>query len=181
MEKIRSFISFDIPMMPAVEDARVRLRGIPGVSVPKEVHLTLRFLGDVEAKKIEELSSGMRSLERYRSFSVSLKGLGAFPNNKDPRVIWIGAEPGAPFYDILSDLDGILSGSSVDYDKKPFKAHVTVGRVKRPSAGLTALLNECRDMEAGSFECRQIFLMSSLLTSGGAEHSVIDTFRLADG
>lgn len=178
MEKIRSFVSINIPETPEVLRIRERLRGIGGVGVPKDVHLTLRFLGDVDAGKIETLSAHMASLEEYRPFSVSLKGAGAFPDVKDPRVVWIGAELGDPFRSILSDLDRMLNASSVEYDRKPFKAHVTVGRVRTPSKDLTDLLDEEKNASAGSFLCSEIFLMGSTLTSGGAVHSVIDEFRL---
>jgi len=179
METIRSFVSIGIPEMPAVRDAQEKLRGIPGVSVPKEAHLTLRFLGDVEKKKIAELSERMRPLEAYGPFGVSVKGLGAFPNNRDPRVVWIGAELGEPFPGILSDLDKMLDSLSIRYDKKPFKAHVTVGRVRTPSRPLTEFLDKGRGTEAGMFVCSEIFLMSSELTPKGAIHSVIGAFRLS--
>ena len=178
MEKVRSFISFNIPATPAILNAQEKLKGIRGVSVPKDVHLTLRFLGDVETKKIGKLSERMRSLEKYRSFNVSMKGLGAFPNNRDPRVVWIGAELGEPFYEILSELDEILNTSSISYDKKPFKAHVTIGRVRTSSEDLTNFLNEERAAEMGSFLCSEIFLMGSELTPKGAVHSVIGSFSL---
>ena len=179
MENVRSFISFNIPATPAVLNAREKLRGVRGVSVPKDVHLTLRFLGDVDTKTIGKLSERMRSLEEYRSFNVTMKGLGVFPNVKDPRVVWIGAEIGEPFYELLSELDEMLNASSISYDKKPFKAHVTVGRVRTPSKDLTDLLNEEKATEMGSFVCSEIFLMGSELTPNGAVHSVIGSFCLA--
>jgi 2'-5' RNA ligase len=178
METVRSFVSMNVPSTPAVHDVRERLKGIGGISVPDEVHMTLRFLGDVDKEKIEELSERMRSLERYSCFNVSMKGLGAFPDVRNPRVVWIGADLGPPFHKILSELDGILDRTSVEYDKKPFKAHVTVGRVRGPSGPLTGLLREHRDLDAGSFICSEILLMSSLLTPYGAKHSVIGAFRL---
>ena len=180
METIRSFVSIAIPETPQVRDALVKLRGIQGVGVSKEVHLTLRFLGDVETKKIKELSAKMKALEEYRSFSVDVKGMGAFPNIREPRVVWIGADLGSPFSEILSSLDKMLDDASIDYDRKPFKAHVTLGRVKSPSAKLTSILTEYRDLDAGSFQCDRISLMSSQLTPGGAKHSSIASFKLAD-
>jgi 2'-5' RNA ligase len=164
--------------MPAVRKAQEMLREAGGVSVPAEVHLTLRFLGDVETKKIKELSARMGALEKYPPFSVSMKGLGAFPNIRDPRVVWIGAELGDPFRSILSDLDGMLGASSIGYDKKPFRAHITIGRVRASSNRLTDLLAEEKDTEAGSFICSEIFLMSSTLTPKGAIHSVMGSFCL---
>ena len=181
METVRSFVSIGIPEMPAIADTQEKLRGIPGVGVPKEAHLTLRFLGDVDEKKIKELSARMRSLESCKTFGVSVKGLGAFPNNRDPRVVWIGAELGDPFPSILSDLDRMLDSLSIQYDRKPFKAHVTVGRVKTTSKPLTEFLDKGRGLEAGTFVCSEIFLMGSELTPRGAVHSVIDTFRLNGG
>lgn len=180
MEKIRSFISIDIPKAPAVKTVQKSLRDIGGINVPEDVHLTLRFMDEVEAKKLKELSECMRALEKYQCFNVSMKGLGAFPNIKDPRIIWIGAELGEPFKDILSELDGILEASSIFYDNKPFKAHVTVGRVKTASKELTAFLNKEKSTEIESFTCSKIFLMGSKLTSNGPVHSVIDTFRLSN-
>ena len=181
MEIIRSFISFNIPATPAVRSIQNMLREAGGVSVPEDVHLTLRFLGDVEMKKIGKLSERMRSLEKYRSFNVSMSGLGAFPNIRDPRVVWIGTELGEPFYNILSDLNGMLDASSIQYDKKPFKAHVTVGRVRATSDSLTDLLKKEKSLDVGSFLCSEIHLMRSELTPKGAIHSAIESFRLADG
>ena len=140
--------------------------------------MTLRFMGDVDAKKIERLTEQMVSLEKYPSFDVSMRGLGAFPNIRDPHVVWIGAELGTPFYYILSEIDGILDSVSIGYDRKPFRPHVTIGRVKRRSEHLPEILNEYRGRDMGSFRCKEIFLMSSVLTSAGAKHSAIRTFYL---
>ena len=178
METVRSFISIKIPLTPSVRKVQGKLREIKGVNVSDDVHLTLRFLDEVELRKIKELSECMRSLEKYHSFKVSVKGLGAFPNVKDPRIIWIGADMGEPFYDILSELDIMLDASSIYYDKKPFKAHVTMGRVKSPSVELGDLLSEEKNLDAGSFVCSEISLMGSKLTSRGAVHSAISSFKL---
>ena len=179
METTRSFISIRIPMNPAVKRAQERLRNIGGVSVPNEVHLTLRFLDNVENRKLERLSESMAALEKHPQFNVSVRGLGAFPNTRNPRVIWIGAALGDTFSELLSDLDNILDFSSVAYDKKPFKAHVTVGRVKDNHEGLTAFLDEEMNLDAGTFICTEILLMGSKLTPNGAVHSIIKSFRLA--
>jgi len=178
METIRTFISMAIPEMPAIIDAKETLTAVSGIAVPKDIHMTLRFLGDVDVKKIKKLSEEMRSIEKYSSFDVSMKGLGAFPNVKEPRIVWIGAEVGTPFCDILSEIDGMLDSLSIDYDRKPFKPHVTVGRVKRRSESLTDVLNKHRSQDMGSFRCSEILLMSSVLTQNGARHSVVGTFRL---
>ncbi|MCL1979069.1 MAG: RNA 2',3'-cyclic phosphodiesterase [Methanomassiliicoccaceae archaeon] len=179
-ENTRLFVSMGISKLPAVRDILERLGEIEGISVPRNIHMTLRFLGDVEKEKIKELESRMISLEKYRSFKVSLKGMGVFPNANNPHIIWIGAEIEDPFTDILSDLDRMLEASSINYDKKPFKAHVTVGRIRTPSVEFANLLAEKQELEAGYFICREIFLMSSKLTPRGAVHSVVNSFHLAD-
>ncbi|MCL2295525.1 MAG: hypothetical protein FWC29_00370, partial [Methanomassiliicoccaceae archaeon] len=74
METTRSFISIRIPMNPAVKRAQERLRNIGGVSVPNEVHLTLRFLDNVENRKLERLSESMAALEKHPQFNVSVRG-----------------------------------------------------------------------------------------------------------
>jgi 2'-5' RNA ligase len=178
MEMIRSFVSISIPKMPVVGDTLEKLRGIRGVSVSKEAHITLRFLGDVETKNLKELSARMESLEAYPPFKISVREMGAFPNTKDPRVIWMGAEPGGPFRNILSDLDKMLDDSSIDFDKKPFKAHITIGRVKESSKDLVEFLKKEQNVDAGSFICSEILLMKSVITQTGAKHSVMAAFRL---
>ena len=181
METVRAFISIKIPEMPNIREVLERLRAVPGTSVPADVHMTLRFLGDVETNKIKRLSERMGSLEEYPSFDVSTSGSGAFPNTRDPRIVWIGAGLGTPFYDILSDIDRMLGSLSIGFDRKPFRPHVTVSRVKRRSEHLTDILNEYRCQDIGSFRCGEILLMSSVLTPSGAEHAVIGTFPLSDG
>ena len=178
METIRSFISFNIPSSPSVREPLEKLRNIRGVSVPKDIHLTLRFLGDVPEKKLKELSAKMRTLENYSSFTVSMNGIGAFPKNTDPRVVWIGADIGSPFNDILKDIDKMLDSLAIEYDKKPFKAHITIGRVREPSKELTQFIIDRKDQEYGSFTVEEIFLMKSVLTPKGAEHTIIDTIKL---
>ena len=180
MDKTRFFISMGIPATPQIKEAQRKLREIPGISVPGEVHLTLRFIGEADDKKINSLKKRMQSLEDFPSFKVSMKGMGAFPNIKEPRVVWIGADMGDPFYKILSSLEKMLDDSSLDYDDKPFKAHVTLGRVKSPSSKLTSLITENRDLEAGSFVCNNICLMGSELRPTGAVHSLIASYVLKD-
>jgi len=180
MDKTRWFISIGIPVTPQIKEAQKKLREIPGISVPEEVHLTLRFIGEADGKKIDLLKKKMLALEDFRSFRVSMKGMGAFPNIKEPRVVWIGADMGDPFYKILSSLEKMLDDSSLDYDNKPFKAHVTLGRVKTPSSKLTSLITENRDLEAGSFDCHGICLMGSELRPTGAVHSLVASYGLKD-
>ncbi|MCL1984104.1 MAG: RNA 2',3'-cyclic phosphodiesterase [Methanomassiliicoccaceae archaeon] len=180
MEQIRAFISIAVPDTPILAEIREKLRRTSAVNVPDKVHMTLRFLGDVSEKKIKELSERMKDLEDHSSFGVSLKGIGAFPNSEGPRVIWIGAELGGPFFAIFRDIEKMLNDLSVEYDKKRFKAHVTLGRVRKRSDLIADIIEGYKDADAGSFRCSEIHLMGSVLTPEGAEHTIIRTAHLAD-
>ena len=180
MEQIRAFISVAIPDTATVADIKKRLRGTHAVNVPDKIHLTLRFLGDVPEKKIKELSKLMKNLESYPSFDISLKGAGAFPNAREPRVVWIGAEIGEPFLSIFRDIEKMLNDLSIEYDGRKFKPHVTLGRVRRRSDEIADIIDRFKDADAGSFRCSEVFLMGSVLRPEGAEHTVIETIHLTD-
>ena len=179
MELVRAFISAAIPDTPAIAEIKEELRKTSAVNVPDKMHLTLRFLGDVPENKIKELSDRLKKLEEHPPFDVLLRGTGAFPNVREPKVVWIGAEPGEPFLQILHEAEKILNDLSIGFDKRKFRAHVTIGRVRRRSDDIAQILDRFRDADAGSFRCSEIYLMGSVLTPEGAKHTVMGTIRFA--
>lgn len=179
MEKIRAFISITVPEFPVMGNLKKELRRIPSVTVSNESHLTLQFLGDVDIKKIKDLSEKMNLLIGCDPFIIDLNGVGAFPDDKRPRVVWAGSSPLEMLGSLVNRIRDILDSLSIEYDDRKFKAHITLARIKDNSAEVMSFIERNKNINIGSFECSEICLMKSVLTPKGAVHSVIASIGLS--
>jgi 2'-5' RNA ligase len=181
MESIRAFIAIELPAEVKASLARVQdeLRRREPAAIkwvaPDSVHLTLKFLGNVDAAKIEPIAAAMsRAVEGIGAFEVSLGTPGAFPNLRAPRVICIrlGGDT-----DSLSALQRGIERSVAPLgfppEKRPFSPHLTLGRVRdTASANDRRFLGETvssLDVETSlSFNVETVSLMRSTLTPARA-------------
>ena len=181
--RIRAFIAVDIPdgikerMAKAAKD--IESEGIRAVAA-EQMHVTLLFLGYLDAKQVEAVKYTMSELD-MKEFGVSLHGVGTFTIRR-PRVVFAnilyGAdELGAMYETISSKLPTMLK-----LEKEEFTPHVTVLRLKRFDRITTErardFIDRYKDTDFGNFECREVKLKQSMLTSGGAVHSDIYVKRL---
>ena len=99
---------------------------------PENIHLTLKFLGDIDEKKAEKIKNILKNLAGDRqTFDMAISELGAFPKLRFPRVIWIGIKEGADdALKITSILDDKLVSIGFAKEKRGFSAHITIGRVR---------------------------------------------------
>jgi 2'-5' RNA ligase len=147
---------------------------------PQNLHLTLQFLGEVDAPLARIVVERLTPPFALPTFDVALAGLGAFPPSGPPRVIWLGVTKGADaLAAVYREVDHRLEGLGFARDDRPFRAHLTLGRVKAP------LSPRFRDTLAGvrttsGTHCRadHIALFESLLSRNGSTYSVIATARL---
>ena len=105
---------------------------------PVALHVTIRFLGEVEPADAERLQEVLAPAIPLAPFEIEWRGIGTFPNNKHPRALWIGVVNGAaPLAQLEAEVSRrIAGGSTADLDDRPFLAHLTVGRVKMAGAGV---------------------------------------------
>ena len=96
------------------------------------IHLTLKFLGEIDDKKCEKVKSALDEIAKSaKSFEISLKDIGAFPKIDFPRVIWVGLDKGAKeSTELALKIDKALSKLGLDKETRPFAAHLTLGRVR---------------------------------------------------
>jgi 2'-5' RNA ligase len=147
MATIRAFIALDLPETAKAELDRVsrELAGdLPRGAVrwvrPEQMHLTLHFLGDAPVDRLPAIQTAMdQAASRQEAFDLILGRLGCFPNPKRPRVIWVGlvTKEGSDSRDLLAlkaALDAGLAPLGWLPEDKPFRAHLTLGRVKDESA-----------------------------------------------
>lgn len=189
-ESIRSFIA--VPIAPelagsvgAVQES-LRAAG-PEVKWvdPGCFHLTLKFLGDVQRERLEALWPSVEGLlDGLAQFRLRLHGVGAFPHPSRPRVIWVAAAEGAAELKALAAAVEKACGlHGFAEEERPFRAHLTVGRVRRPApnARLEAAIVEMRDREVGAMEAERVLLMKSDLKPGGPVYHILNETLLTKG
>ena len=147
----------------------------------ENLHLTLKFLGDVEEAQVVAIRSALReALAGTAGFGVTARGLGVFPNARRPRVLWIGLA--APeLAQVAGRVDRALEPLGVERAATRFRPHATIGRWRRPEPGAVRLgeeLTRWRDREFGEFRMDAVTLFRSTLRPAGATYSPLEVFRL---
>jgi 2'-5' RNA ligase len=127
---MRLFIAIDLPeeAKESIEKIKAELKGLKGVKpVSQEnIHLTLKFLGEVSDNKAEEVAKALEQV-KFKPFKISISKMGVFPNENRIQVLWIDAEPAEPLFDLKKRIDDALPRFKDDH---PFKSHITFARIK---------------------------------------------------
>ena len=183
---IRTFIAVDIPdeireRIAAFQDGLKQYRADVKWVRPASIHLTLKFLGDVEEKWIEEVANAVQKATRgTEPFSVSVCGTGTFPNDRRPRVLWIGVEQGVEKLKTLAlKIDETLSELGFEKEKRAYSAHLTLGRVRSPNRiASTVESMHTLGFDGGTFDVGEIFVMKSDLKPTGAVYTALKRIKL---
>lgn len=182
----RLFTAVDIPDAIAEElaDLQNEIRGQlqAGMRVSwvpaSDIHLTLKFLGSVEADIVDKLGDLMRDVATTETpFQMQVRNVGAFPAPNNPRILWVGADPESGT--VLKRLHDRLEQRfhhdyDIDFDEHSFKPHFTLGRVKSSRApNLVEIKPNLPDGPFGTCKVKQISMYESELTHEGAEYTEI--------
>ncbi len=186
MTTIRTFISFSPPepirqeMVTLQSKLKASDADVKWESTDK-FHATITFLGDVNEDILPVILDNISKItEKHQTFDVIYEKLGVFPNKHHPKVIWIGCTLETDTLPLLKyDLDSMLSRFGIELEKRPFRPHVTLGRIKSEKnlAYLTPMLEKL------TFEPRKaridgIHVMKSVLHPQGAAYSILTTNHL---
>jgi len=137
METLRAFIALDMP--PEIKAALANyaqplksLRGRVSWVKSENLHLTLKFLGDIPVNRVDEIAAALQEIAAtVTTFSATISGSGAFPNDEHPRVLWVGLnEDGGTLQNLVRALEARLQRLGFAPEKKRFTPHLTIGRVK---------------------------------------------------
>lgn len=181
---IRSFIAFDVndesvrKRMADMQSLLVGTRANLKLVKPQNIHVTLRFLGNITPNMVERIFEEMNRVQ-FKPFDVKISGLGAFPHLRYPRVVWTGITEGADqLRDVFSQLEPRLRNLGFAPDTKGFSPHLTIARVKggRNKAELVEFINENADCEFGTIKADCLKLKRSDLTPRGPIYSVLKEF-----
>ncbi|MEM2175107.1 MAG: RNA 2',3'-cyclic phosphodiesterase [Candidatus Micrarchaeia archaeon] len=164
---MRCFIAIDIP-----EDLKEKINEFQSdlekmfknkiKFVEKEnLHITLKFLGEINEKELEKLKRILESI-KFSPFKVRLKEIGFFPDEKFIRVIWIGGFSDGKLEEISKIINEKLKKENFYFDER-FSPHLTIGRVKE-KIDITKIN---REIDFGEFTVKEIKLKKSTLTQEG--------------
>jgi 2'-5' RNA ligase len=150
---------------------------------PEAWHLTLAFLGEWPESRLPALGAALRTaVAAHRSFVVEPGRVGAFPGLQRPRVLFLHLDGGDPLRDLARDVAAAVDAAWPDgpQDRKPFRPHLTLARIKRPLAGAEATLLRALDLGSwDSFAVDTVHLVASELRPQGARYTVLETLDLA--
>lgn len=183
-EMLRSFIAFDIEndlVLKRMTKAQAFLTK-SGADLklvePKNIHVTLRFLGDVASNTVDKILEEMKAVQ-FIPFNVKIQGVGAFPTSRHARVVWAGISEGAnELRSISSQLEPRLLRLGFSPDSKGFSPHLTIARVRtgRNKAELSSIIEENSDFEFGTIKAECLRLKRSVLTPKGPIYSTLGEF-----
>ena len=176
---MRTFIAIEIPSeiksaLAALQDELRRAGADVSWTKPENIHLTLKFLGEVDEMRIGEVEKVcVRAAAEFQPLTLSLKETGVFPNARQPRVLWAGLSGEIEkAVEMRGLLDEGLALIGFDREEKDFRPHLTIGRVKsnRKTRELLALAGAHQVPEL-SFVVTEIVLMKSELHPAGARYT----------
>jgi RNA 2',3'-cyclic 3'-phosphodiesterase len=144
---------------------------------PKNIHLTIRFLGDVAPAKVGELSVALRAVVRgHEQFDVAIDRLGAFPSLGKARVIWFGVGEGEEAVrGLAADVEEAVSSLGLPSEDRPFSPHVTIARTRGRQVELEAGV----PVDVFRFRASRLELVESTLSSRGATYASVASYPLA--
>lgn len=183
-EQIRCFVAIEIPeaIRTLLTSAQGELRrDIRGASWVKSgnIHLTLKFLGDVAPSQIGVIKNAVEQVVDTRPpFSMEIGGIGAFPNLTRPRIIWAGVKTGADeVAAIAKEIDIELSRHGYERDEKAFRPHLTLARLKsrinlKP---LVDVFQQYDTINGATMVVNQIRVVQSHLRQSGAVYTPLES------
>lgn len=185
---LRTFVALPVPQAVTgfLEQIQERLR--PSVAnvrwVPVEnVHLTLKFLGDIDPAMVPAIVTQVDAAARtIHPFTLVAKGVGGFPNRRQARVVWVGLAGDLEALESLHhNLESGLATLGFKRDHRAFRAHLTLGRMRRPAASKTLgdLLEPLTAEASAPFGVDQLRLYRSVLKPTGAEYTLLHAAHLA--
>lgn len=185
MKTMRCFLAFKLNLETA-ENIAIAQKGLKtrclsaGMTVrwvpPPNIHMTVQFLGEIT----DPMASAIRDMlepvvSNFDTFDLTALGMGAFPDVTQPKVVWAGLGEGADKLTAFhTAVRNRLETAGFNFEKKPFAAHITVGRVNTsPPGALATCFENDASRTFGTSQIRQLHCFKSELSPTGAEYSTL--------
>lgn len=186
--RVRVFCAVELPAGVRAETADYieQLRGMfPRMKVgwdrAEKLHLTLKFLGEIEAERVESLShAAARAVGGVPAFQINIEGTGAFPPRGIPRVLWLGVrDESGGLVQLREGLERECAAAGFPREERPFHPHLTVARLRSPEGARALAAEHARaQFKSEAFKVRALVVMRSELGPGGSRYTVLSSFSL---
>ena len=186
VKRLRSFIAITVPsaVIQVLDDAVKSLDSYIGESVrwvrTEGIHLTLKFMGDIEAGMVDRVLEAMPAVaSQFSPFELAITGLGVFPNPRRPRVLWSGVHGEMETLAALQlAIDDALGELGLRKEQRAFSPHLTLGRVRRDVADgqlrrIGQLVEGGELSGAPSWTADSVNLMRTELDPAGSRHYLV--------
>jgi RNA 2',3'-cyclic 3'-phosphodiesterase len=180
---MRLFVAMDVPedVRSAIGALAVQLRiacrnarwaRIEGL------HVTLKFIGETSTKKTEMIKMALAAIPSRTPISLIFRGLGFFPNERRPRVLWAGIEDSSELRELAAAVETALLPLGIAREERAFSPHLTLARfdARRGLDDLYAAIEKAGPFEFGDTTLKEFRLYQSVLNPSGAEYTRLATF-----
>lgn len=183
---MRLFVALDIPeeTRSAIRELILRLepvaRGAKWVR-PEGIHITLKFIGSIEDDRLAAIKEHLSRVSHREAIPVAFRNFGFFPNEKRPRVFFIGIESGKPLADLASEIETRLAELKIPKEERAFTPHLTLARFKTNEgvAQISKTLASMAVRDFGAMNATQFHLYQSVLKSNGAIYTKLASYSFA--
>ncbi len=180
---IRTFIACKIAATPALRALHADLQELGRTVRPvslENLHITLQFLGDTEPELIPQVAQAVTdAVAGHDEFLIEIAGLGVFPHLRRPTVVWAGLQETEPLREIATALTKPLGKLGFQAEKRQYKPHLTLARVRGTAPReLATYMEQHPETDFGSEIIESVELYESELTPSGAQYRVLARFDL---
>jgi RNA 2',3'-cyclic 3'-phosphodiesterase len=147
------------------------------------MHITLKFIGYIDDKKLGAIRGALSVIRSIQAVEMHFRGLGFFPHERRPRVLWVGVEASPNLAALALDIDASLERHGVPREARAFVPHLTLARFDQPG-GLEKLVATAENLASTNFgSCteREFYLYESVLKRSGAEYTRLAAFPFVKG
>jgi RNA 2',3'-cyclic 3'-phosphodiesterase len=145
---------------------------------PENLHLTLKFLGETDEAMLGQIEGSLKTIRSPEPVVLEFRGLGLFPNEKRPRVFWLGMEASANLWRLASDIDRSVQQLGFPLEQRPFTPHLTLARFNPPGLppNLGSAVKQYAAHGFGSSTAHRFHLIQSELKATRAEYTTLVSF-----
>jgi len=149
----------------------------------ESIHVTLKFIGEVEEAKLPAIKDSLANVKLSGPIEIAFRNFGFFPNERRPRVFWLGIESGPNLAALATNISSALEPIGIPREERTFRPHLTLARFKTEK-GLPKLREVVAPLAHQSFGntvATQFHLYESVLNPSGAVHTKLASYRFAEG
>ena len=183
---MRLFVALDIPeaVRASLRDLIARLRLLSGGvrwARPEGMHVTLKFIGETNPGKLDAIHSALGSVHLTQAVEIQFRGVGFFPHERKPRVLWCGVESSSNLAALAAEIESALEPAGIPRESRAFAPHLTLARFDsqngpKGAEKLVSAAEELKSYEFGAARESKFHLYQSVLKPSGAEYRRLAAF-----